>query len=201
MRLVRQQPFVTSTLELAIQQNVKHPTRRDSDHFLDSRAQYVRERPHGYGRSLLRSCCGQSSSTIQSTITASRQDVAASNSPSAAVSAVRRPAPRTSTLPNSSIDRHGSGYPRLPSQCWTATYPGRLEESSGPSNNAPAGESARGEKVPRVCVRRKRDLPGYVALDTNFKDLFGNKDIRTMWFGQVIQSALVATVTGSYTPF
>lgn len=33
MRLVRQQPFVTSTLELAIQQNVKHPTRRDSDHF------------------------------------------------------------------------------------------------------------------------------------------------------------------------
>ena len=186
MRLVRQQPFVTSTLELAIQQNVKHPTRRDSDHLLDFES---RER------------CGQSSSTIQSTITVSRQEVAASNSPSAAVSAVRRPAPRTSTLPNSSIDRHGSGYPRLPSQCWTATYPGRLEESSGPSNNAPAGESARGEKVPRVCVRRKRDLPGYVALDTNFKDLFGNKDIRTMWFGQVIQSALVATVTGSYTPF
>ena len=59
MRLVRQQPFVTSTLELAIQQNVKHPTRRDSDHFLESRAQYVRERPHGYGRSLLRSCCDQ----------------------------------------------------------------------------------------------------------------------------------------------
>jgi 2-haloacid dehalogenase len=39
------------------------------------------------------------------------------------------------------------------------------------------------------------------ALDTHFKDLFGNKDIRTMWFGQVVQSALVATVTDSYAPF
>ena len=80
--------------------------------------------------------------------------------------------------------------------------PRPLEESSGPSNNAPAGESARGEKVSRVCVFEVNEtLLDMSALDTNFKDLFGNKDIRMMWFGQVIQSALVATVTGSYTPF
>lgn len=55
--------------------------------------------------------------------------------------------------------------------------------------------------MPRVCVFDVNEtLLDMSALDTNFKDLFGNQDVRTMWFGQVIQSALVATVTDSYTP-
>jgi len=59
-----------------------------------------------------------------------------------------------------------------------------------------------GGKLPRVCVFDVNEtLPDMCALDTNFKVLFGSEDVRTTWFGQVIQSALVATVTDSYTPF
>ncbi len=62
--------------------------------------------------------------------------------------------------------------------------------------------STSGEKVPRACVFDvNATFLDMSALDINFKDLFGNQDVRTMWFGQVIQSALVATVTDSYTPF
>ncbi|MDZ4767609.1 MAG: haloacid dehalogenase type II [Chloroflexota bacterium] len=39
------------------------------------------------------------------------------------------------------------------------------------------------------------------ALDPHFERIFGDKAVRVAWFGQFIQSALVATVTDAYTPF
>jgi 2-haloacid dehalogenase len=39
------------------------------------------------------------------------------------------------------------------------------------------------------------------ALDEVFKDIFGDVSARHEWFGQFIQSALVATVTERYAPF
>jgi 2-haloacid dehalogenase len=39
------------------------------------------------------------------------------------------------------------------------------------------------------------------ALDRHFERLFGDAGLRRAWFTQMIQSALVATVTGAYHPF
>jgi 2-haloacid dehalogenase len=39
------------------------------------------------------------------------------------------------------------------------------------------------------------------ALDPQFERIFGDRNVRGLWFGQFIQSALVATVTNSYAPF
>jgi 2-haloacid dehalogenase len=39
------------------------------------------------------------------------------------------------------------------------------------------------------------------ALDPHFQRIFGDAGVRTAWFGQMIQSALVATVTGAYHQF
>jgi 2-haloacid dehalogenase len=39
------------------------------------------------------------------------------------------------------------------------------------------------------------------ALDPHFQRVFGDARVRQVWFGQLIQSALVATVTGAYRPF
>ncbi|HUQ85041.1 MAG TPA: haloacid dehalogenase type II [Candidatus Limnocylindrales bacterium] len=39
------------------------------------------------------------------------------------------------------------------------------------------------------------------ALDPVFKRVFGDSSVRTLWFGQFIQSALVSTVTNSYSEF
>ena len=39
------------------------------------------------------------------------------------------------------------------------------------------------------------------AMDPHFQRLFGDASVRVTWFGQMIQSALVATVTGVYSPF
>ncbi len=39
------------------------------------------------------------------------------------------------------------------------------------------------------------------ALDEPFERVFGDASARTQWFGQLLQSALVATVTDSYTDF
>jgi 2-haloacid dehalogenase len=39
------------------------------------------------------------------------------------------------------------------------------------------------------------------AMDPHFQRIFGNRGVRTAWFTQLIQSALVATVTGAYRPF
>jgi 2-haloacid dehalogenase len=42
------------------------------------------------------------------------------------------------------------------------------------------------------------DLSG---LDPHFERVFGDARVRQVWFAQLIQSALVATVTGAYRPF
>jgi 2-haloacid dehalogenase len=39
------------------------------------------------------------------------------------------------------------------------------------------------------------------ALDPHFQRVFGDARVRQLWFAQLIQSALVATVTGAYRPF
>jgi 2-haloacid dehalogenase len=39
------------------------------------------------------------------------------------------------------------------------------------------------------------------ALDDEFEQLFGDRGVRVTWFGQMLQSALVATVTERYLPF
>lgn len=39
------------------------------------------------------------------------------------------------------------------------------------------------------------------ALDTHFERIFGTRTARQLWFSQFIQSALVATITNTYTPF
>ena len=39
------------------------------------------------------------------------------------------------------------------------------------------------------------------AMDPHFQRIFGDAGVRVTWFSQMIQSALVATVTGAYHPF
>jgi 2-haloacid dehalogenase len=39
------------------------------------------------------------------------------------------------------------------------------------------------------------------AMDPHFERIFGDPGMRVAWFGQMISSALVATVTGTYHPF
>ena len=39
------------------------------------------------------------------------------------------------------------------------------------------------------------------AMDPHFQRIFGDPGVRVTWFTQMIQSALVATVTGAYRPF
>ena len=54
----------------------------------------------------------------------------------------------------------------------------------------------------RICVFDVNEtLLDLQALDPYFKKIFGDATIRKQWFGQFIQSALVATITDVYTPF
>jgi 2-haloacid dehalogenase len=39
------------------------------------------------------------------------------------------------------------------------------------------------------------------AMDPHFERIFGDPGVRVTWFGQMLQSALVATVTGTYSQF
>jgi len=56
--------------------------------------------------------------------------------------------------------------------------------------------------MPRVCVFDVNEtLLDLRALDPAFAQLFGDAAVRREWFTQMIQSALVATVTGAYAPF
>lgn len=56
--------------------------------------------------------------------------------------------------------------------------------------------------MPRVCVFDVNEtLLDLRALDPAFAQLFGDAAARREWFTQMIQSALVATVTGAYAPF
>ena len=54
----------------------------------------------------------------------------------------------------------------------------------------------------RVCVFDVNEtLLDLGALDPHFKDTFGDASVRRAWFLQLLQSALVSTVTGSYSDF
>lgn len=56
--------------------------------------------------------------------------------------------------------------------------------------------------MPHVCVFDVNEtLLDLRALDPAFAELFGDAAVRREWFAQMIQSALVATVTGAYAPF
>ena len=54
----------------------------------------------------------------------------------------------------------------------------------------------------RICVFDVNEtLLDLGALDPHFERIFGDAGVRRAWFGQLLQSALVATVTGAYTDF
>jgi 2-haloacid dehalogenase len=54
----------------------------------------------------------------------------------------------------------------------------------------------------RVCVFDVNEtLLDLGALDPHFERAFGNAGVRRVWFLQLLQSALVATVTGAYSDF
>jgi 2-haloacid dehalogenase len=54
----------------------------------------------------------------------------------------------------------------------------------------------------RVCLFDVNEtLLDLSALDPHFERLFGDAATRQEWFGQMIQSALVSTVTGTYSDF
>ena len=54
----------------------------------------------------------------------------------------------------------------------------------------------------RVCVFDVNEtLLDLSALDPHFERVFGDASVRKLWFNQMLQSALVATVTDAYTTF
>ena len=54
----------------------------------------------------------------------------------------------------------------------------------------------------RICVFDVNEtLLDLGALDPHFERIFGDASLRRVWFGQLLQSALVATVTGAYSDF
>jgi 2-haloacid dehalogenase len=56
--------------------------------------------------------------------------------------------------------------------------------------------------MPRVCVFDVNEtLLDLAALDPHFERVFGDGSVRSLWFNQMLQSALVATVTDAYTTF
>jgi 2-haloacid dehalogenase len=56
--------------------------------------------------------------------------------------------------------------------------------------------------VKRVCIFDVNEtLLDLAALDPHFERIFGDAAVRRLWFSQMLQSALVATVTDAYTTF
>lgn len=56
--------------------------------------------------------------------------------------------------------------------------------------------------MPRICVFDVNEtLLDVSALDPHFERIFGDASLRKIWFTQMIQSALVATVTNKYSDF
>src|SRR3712207_4446423 len=54
----------------------------------------------------------------------------------------------------------------------------------------------------RVCVFDVNEtLLDLGALDPHFERAFGDAGVRRAWFSQLLQSALVSTVTGTYSDF
>jgi 2-haloacid dehalogenase len=53
-----------------------------------------------------------------------------------------------------------------------------------------------------VCVFDVNEtLLDLAALDDEFERVFGDRGVRVAWFGQLLQSAMVATITGRYSDF
>ena len=53
-----------------------------------------------------------------------------------------------------------------------------------------------------VCVFDVNEtLLDLAALDPAFERVFGDPTMRVAWFGQLLQSAMVSTITGRYTDF
>jgi 2-haloacid dehalogenase len=53
-----------------------------------------------------------------------------------------------------------------------------------------------------VCVFDVNEtLLDLAALDGEFERVFGDRGVRVAWFGQLLQSAMVSTITGRYTDF
>ena len=53
-----------------------------------------------------------------------------------------------------------------------------------------------------VCVFDVNEtLLDLAALDGEFERMFGDRGVRVAWFGQLLQSAMVSTITGSYADF
>jgi 2-haloacid dehalogenase len=62
--------------------------------------------------------------------------------------------------------------------------------------------SRKEQAMARVCVFDVNEtLLDLRALDAQFARVFGDASVRQAWFNQMIQSALVATVTDSYSDF
>jgi 2-haloacid dehalogenase len=56
--------------------------------------------------------------------------------------------------------------------------------------------------VTPVCVFDVNEtLLDLAALDDEFERVFGDRGVRVAWFGQLLQSAMVATITGRYSDF
>ncbi len=56
--------------------------------------------------------------------------------------------------------------------------------------------------MPRVCVFDVNEtLLDLAALDPHFERAFGDSSVRRTWFAQMLQLALVSTVTGAYADF
>jgi len=56
--------------------------------------------------------------------------------------------------------------------------------------------------MPRICVFDVNEtLLDMSALDPVFERIFGDASVRPLWFSQVLQSALTATVTDAYSDF
>jgi 2-haloacid dehalogenase len=56
--------------------------------------------------------------------------------------------------------------------------------------------------MPRVCVFDVNEtLLDLAALDPHFQRVFGDAAVRRAWFAQMLQSAMVTTITGAYADF
>src|ERR671921_825829 len=80
-----------------------------------------------------------------------------------------------------------------PAAASTSTTPNTAEREVGRRKEATMG---------RVQVFDVNEtLLDLTAMDPHFQRIFGDPGVRVGWFTQMIQSALVATVTGAYRPF
>jgi 2-haloacid dehalogenase len=77
-----------------------------------------------------------------------------------------------------------------------------LPSAGGPGLLPPTDRDWREAAVAPVCVFDVNEtLLDLAALDDEFERVFGDRGARVAWFGQLLQSAMVASITGRYTDF